>query len=39
VFLAAAIGVACASVISWAMVRVPLERFREGASAEAVSMH
>ena len=39
VFLAAAIGVACASIISWSMVRVPLERFREGASTEAVSMH
>jgi EmrB/QacA subfamily drug resistance transporter len=39
VFLAAAIGVACASIISWSMVRVPLERFREGASSEAVSMH
>jgi EmrB/QacA subfamily drug resistance transporter len=39
VFLAAAIGVACAAIISWSMVRVPLERFREGASSEAVSMH
>ncbi len=39
VFLAAAIGVACASLKSWSRVRVPLERFREGASTEAVSMH